>query len=53
MDRFPVTDHLTWAFLRHADRVRSIKPRDVFWFCLAGCMYAGIIGVAVGWWSGK
>lgn len=49
MDRFPITDRVTWAVLRHLDRARRIRPADVvgycsvaaFWLLLAYCATGG------------
>lgn len=52
MDRFPVTDRLTWAFLRHIDRARNVKPIDALCFVGAGLVYGGGMWVVANWLFG-
>lgn len=51
-DRFPLTDRLTWAFLRHVDRARHVKPIDALCFISAGVIYGGGMWVVAQWMFG-
>lgn len=49
MDRFPLTDRLTWRFFAYAHRMRTIKPIDALCFLSAGVIYGGGMWVVAQW----
>lgn len=52
VDKFPVSDRLTWSALRGIDRARKIKALDVVAFCAIGVIYGGGLWVVANWLMG-
>ena len=52
VDKFPVTDRLTWRVLRGIHRAQMIQPIDVVCFCAIGVIYGGGTWVVVQWLLG-